>query len=246
MKVIGFSNRYYTLWEVTEENKDLGNGSHLKITHYYYLKNISFIKKKAMEKYPDAIVNENLRGTTKYFKTEKLIFDTVDTFRFGKYKFNKIAESEDISYIAWYWDNIFDDAHKNFVTEFLKSKGYEVRKYSTGVEYLMSPEELIEEAKELAVKNSMIKKFQNHEEFSLDIQYNPDFEGEMTIDDIIYQFEEVKENCYQGCYYYLPVLNGKAKRIKNKTITITDYDVFNLDDNNVTIIVRIKDFIINK
>ena len=26
MKVIGFANKFYTLWEVTKETKDLGNG----------------------------------------------------------------------------------------------------------------------------------------------------------------------------------------------------------------------------
>ena len=96
MKVIGFSNKYYTLWDVTSETKDLGNGSHYEITHHYYIQNLSFNKDKAFAKYPDAKFDESLRGQTKYFKTQKLVFDTIDTFRFGKYKFNKIIESEDI------------------------------------------------------------------------------------------------------------------------------------------------------
>ena len=109
----------------------------------------------------------------------------------------------------------------------------------------MSPEDLKKETEEILAKNSIINKLQNKEEISLDIQYNPDYEGEIRINDIIYQFD-VQEYSYQGMLYYLPVINGKAKRIKNKTIILTNYEYCPLDDNNVTIIVQVKDFIIKK
>ena len=39
---IGFANKFYTLWNITEETKSLGNGCNYVVTHYTYIKNISF------------------------------------------------------------------------------------------------------------------------------------------------------------------------------------------------------------
>ena len=245
-QVLGFSNKYYTLWDVTKDVVDKGNGCKYIITHYYYVKNVSFNKDTAQAKYPNAKFDESIRGTRRYFKTTKEVWDNVDVFRFGKYKYYKINESPaDMSYISWYWNNI-DGDHKDYVSEILKNNGYQIRQFSNGSQYLVTPEELEEEIREANANNEMITKFNNHTPITLDIKFNPDFDGQLRIDNIIYQFEEVKENCYQGIVYYLPVLNGKAKRIKNKTITITDYDIVNLDDNNEEIIVMINDFTINK
>jgi hypothetical protein len=38
---------------------------------------------------------------------------------------------------------------------------------------------------------------------------------------------DTKEMYYSGHYYYLPVINGKSKKIKNKTIRVyvSDYDI---------------------
>ena len=41
---IGFANKFYTLWNITEETKSLGNGCNYVVTHYTYIKNISFDK----------------------------------------------------------------------------------------------------------------------------------------------------------------------------------------------------------
>ena len=60
---------------------------------------------------------------------------------------------------------------------------------------------------------------------------------------IKYHFQEVGENYYNEFCYYLPKLNGIQKRIKNKTILITDYTI-NRDDNDAT--VEILNFIIKK
>ena len=68
------------------------------------------------------------------------------------------------------------------------------------------------------------------------------------IDDLIYfdwqseykfKFKEGNEYYYKGYTYYLPVLNGKSKRIKNKTIVITDA-IINGGD------IIINDFIVKK
>ena len=259
MYYIGFSNKYYTLWNIEEETSSLGNGCNYVITHYWYIKNISFDKDKAFAQYPEAVFDENLCGMTRSWSSRpKEVWTCVDVFRFGKYKFDKIAENTDTSYIEWYWGNI-DGEHKEFVGEVLKSRGYEIRTqtytyrdYNTGKmrenthTWLVSPEMLEEEKKANDLKNQIMNKFNNHENFELYIEHNIDSDGEIEIDDITYKFEEVKENCYNGYIYYLPVINGKAKRIKNKNIIITDYDFEYLDENNEYPLINIKNFEIKK
>ena len=150
---IGFANKFYTLWQITEETIHLGNGHSRIVTHYTYIKNISFNKETAIAKYPNAKLNENLHGKTQSWNTEKDIWDNVDTFRFGKYKYEKIEAVNDLLYTAWYWDQISDEDHKNFVSEFMINNGYEIRTNTyidyygeaKTAEYLMFPEELEEE-----------------------------------------------------------------------------------------------------
>ena len=37
MKAIGFTNKYYTLWDIVEETRPLGNGHNYVITHFNYM-----------------------------------------------------------------------------------------------------------------------------------------------------------------------------------------------------------------
>lgn len=220
MKVIGFTNKFYTLWEVTEETRPLGNGHSYLITNFTYVKNISFDKNVAMAKYPNIEINENLRGKTTSFQTRKEIWDNIDTFRFGKYKYESIKNGPaSLDYIAWYWDQVYGD-HKDYVTKVLTDNGYEVRAYDydNNKYYIVSPENIKKE-KIIKVKtNEIINKVNAGEDIILHIDSNPNEYGDIYIDDIKYTFNEVKENYYDGYYYYLPALNGKGKRIKNKDI----------------------------
>ena len=229
MKVIGFANKFYTLWEVSEETQDLGNGHKYVITHFYYIKNISFDKETAFTKYPGLDFDENLRGKTQSWETKKEVWDNVDIFRFGKYKGEKITGS-DTSYLEWYWNQVYGE-HKDYVSKILEENGYEVRKYcyesengTTTSEYLMNPESLKEEARRKEELNKKIAELNTSKELELFIESNPDWEGNYRDGDIIYHFQEVKENYYRGFDYYLPVVNGKSKRVKNKKIVIKKYE----------------------
>jgi len=245
---IGFTNKYYTLWEISEETRPLGNGRSYIVTRYNYIKNISFDKETAISKYPNAIIDENLKGKTRSWETKKEVWDNVDTFRFGKYKGEKITDS-DISYLEWYWDQV-DSEHKDYVSKILVENGYEIRKYcyktengTTESEYLMSPECLREEARCKEELNKKIAELNTGNVLDLFIESNPDYEGNYRDGNIIYHFQEVKENYYQGFSYYLPVINGKAKRIKNKKIVIKRYE-WKVENDNLTI--EILDFEIAK
>ena len=242
---IGFANKFYTLWQISEETKPLGNGCSRVVTHYTYIKNISFDKAAALAKYPNAVFNENLHGMTRSWDSEpKMVWDNVDLFRFGKYQYMHIDSNTDTNYIAWYWDQIYDTDHKEFVGSVLKSRGYEIRKWDSGSEYLMSPEDLENERIAEANKNEVLEGLKLNNPIEVTFDHNPSSYGICRINDVLYHFQQVKENYYQGWEYYLPVVNGKQKRIKNKKLIINNY-TYRTEDNGL-ITVEILDFNIEK
>jgi len=249
IKAIGFTNKYYTLWEIWEEHRPLGNGHSYVITHYNYIKNISFDRDTAIAKYSGLPIDESLRGHTRSWNTTKEVWDNVDVFRFGKHKYDKIDDCFDTDYITWYWDNVGGD-HKDYVGKVLIDRGYEIRErvynFSSGPrveQYLMSPEALEQERKAKREFQEMVEKIENATELTFFCDHNPGYDGEYWDGNIHYHFQEVKENYYNGYDYYLPVLNGKAKRVKNKNIIVTKF-TYEIIEN--TIIIQILDFKILK
>lgn len=250
---IGFANKFYTLWHITEETKPLGNGRSYMITHYNFIKNISFDKETALSKYPEAIFDENLRGKTISWETKKEVWDNVDTFRFGKYNGKKINETDDIDYIAWYWEQT-DGDHREFVSNILKGYGYEIHTYTyenywgdkiTG-ENLVSPEVLENMRKASTELELLLEKCKNNEVFEVVPSKNLDYNGEIRDGVIIYKFENFKIMEYGGYKYGLPVdSKGKSKRIKNKNLKITKY-TYDVDNNNNILTITCKDFEIKK
>jgi len=247
---IGFANKFYTLWNITEETRPLGNGCNYVVTHYTYIKNISFDKETALAKYPNATLDENLRGKTQSWNSEKEVWNNVDVFRFGKYKYEKI-DNTDLNYLSWYWDQI-DGDHKEYVGKILEANGYEIRtntytdyygEIHTST-YLMDPESLENERLEEIEKNKVLTELAKNEPLNICIDHNPNYEGNCRIGDVIYHFQQVHENYYQGFEYYLPVLNGKQKRIKNKNLVIKNF-TYRTEDNGL-ITVEILDFEIKK
>ena len=240
---IGFANKFYTLWNITEETKPLGNGCNYVVTHYTYIKNISFDKETALAKYPNATLDENLRGkTTSWSSQPKEVWTNVNCFRFGKYKY-QVIDSTDINYLEWYWDQLPLGDHKDYVSSYLEGLGYEIRSWDNGNQYLMSPEDLENEKENNKIVNSLEEKLNNREIIEFTPEYNPNIDGDIRVGDVIYHFNEIKENWYNGFEYYLPVVNGKQKRIKNKKLAITKY-TYSITENVITI--NIKEFIINK
>ena len=243
MIAIGFANKFYTLWEISEDSQTIGNGCRVVVTHHTYIKNISFDKETALAKYPDAVFNEGLKGkTSSWDSAPKEIWDNVDTFRFGKFKYEKIDSKADNNYLEWYWNQVYDE-HKEYVGSVLKSRGYEIRTWGDNNQYLMDPESLEREKFELYELNKKIEEVSTGNPINLFITCNPNDEGYYRDGNVVYHFQEVKENWYAGCPYYIPVLKGKAKRVKNKNIIIKNYFWKN-EDNILNI--EILDFEIEK
>ena len=59
---------------------------------------------------------------------------------------------------------------------------------------------------------------------------NPNKDGKIFIDGIAYTFPKVEKYYYEDYYYFLPVQNGKTKRIKNKllecNLMVLDGEIF--------------------
>jgi len=248
MKAIGFAKKFYTLWEISENTVDLGHGHHRIYTVYTFVKNISFDKNIALAKYPEAEFNDELCGKTKSWTSEPQdIWDNVDIFRYGKYKYQTIEMCKDTKYIAWYWGTTSGD-HRNYISNILKSRGYEIRytymnigRKKIAKPYLYSVEDYERELQKKSKYNETYNKVTDNEPLKLEITKHPGSKGDYFDGDIRYHFNEVKRYHYEDLEYHLPILNGHAKRIKNRTIIITDY-TYNIDEDNMIIDININNF----
>ena len=70
---------------------------------------------------------------------------------------------------------------------------------------------------------------------NLRIDIEDETKGYIEDNHICYAFENVKELWYNGWNYGLPTINGKAKRIKNKKIIVTDFEIKDLEYREVLV-----------
>lgn len=220
MEVIGFTTKYYTLWEVTEEIIREKWGSYKRITHQY-LKNISFDLGKAKEKYPNAIVDTALRGHTSFRSTEWIEKYAVDEFKSGQYAGRKISECTDISYLAWCYTSCNCIAYESrpIALKVLEDAGYkEINEY-----HLATPDEVAQIEKSFEECEETMKVLEENGNIVLEFNKNLDEEGTIRIGntELSWAPDKYKELEYAGYYYGLPIdSKGKAKRIKGKTLKI--------------------------
>ena len=246
MKVIGFANKFYTLWEVTESTTPSEiNGMSVNTIHYEYIKNISFDLETAINKYPNATIDETLKGKTVSFNNEKTIWTTVDTYRFGKYLGKKIEDVNDINYLSWYITQITDASHIEYCENILVSNGYNV--IHSNDEYILveSPEEHKANIERKAKAMAFLDKLKSGNPLVVSFDRNLDIFGYGCHDEVFYKFHDFTIREYNGFEYALPVLNGKAKRIKGKNIEISEYE-YKYDESVSRVYVLVNKFNIIK
>lgn len=239
MKVIGFANKFYTLWDVTSKVVESKYSKDTLVTNTY-IKNISMDIDKVKELYPDVEIDESLRGHSCTFEYTKERKETnTDKFNFGKYEGKLISECTDNSYLCWFFDNC-DGERKQNVEARLVELGFVIK------------DDIIFTQEEIAKQEQIERMLSNKEE--LEILFNRNLSIEFDSSDkcygvyrnedgILFKFNDVKLNYYNGFEYGLPLVNGKAKRIKNKTIKIKDYKY---EITKYDTIVEVLDFTIVK
>lgn len=105
---IGFTNKYYTLWEVSDPYHTFEGMYTVIRQDTTYIQNLSFdlneAQEKAIERYGHKLpVDEGLRGRTRSFSTVLSRKANPTLFLFGKYKGQQFVDVNDIDYKLWYW-----------------------------------------------------------------------------------------------------------------------------------------------
>lgn len=234
-KAIGFSNKYYTAWEIYSETETTNYGKR-EITHYQYIKNLSFDFDTAKSKWNGDFI-EGLRGKSHSFDTEKHIYDP-EVFSFGKYYGTLISENKDYDYMHWYYNQICEEnptKQMEIIKGILEPLGYVFEKYQCyspdAWKVIQNYRKEIEEAKQRILNKDI--DFIATSNLRIDIE--DETKGYIEENHICYAFENVKELWYNGHNYGLPTINGKAKRIKNKKIIVTDFEIKDLEYREVLV-----------
>lgn len=254
MKIIGFSNKYYTLWDVTEHVEETEE-ERIKIHTYSYIKNISMDLMKVRQLYPDYMIDLTIKGHSSFQKTERLetLTPPNEQFLFGKYKGMFVDECKDIKYLLWYSEQIRNNEEAfEIVKNVLIDNGFIF--YDN---MFMTEEEYNEALKTDSEYETLKEQLKNHE--AVDILFDRNlsifYSNDTTVDvagyikvignkHITFIFRNYKEMYYNGFEYALPVdKKGKAKKIKNKTVRLTSYSLNDTDDS---LIVYVNDFEILK
>lgn len=221
IQAIGFANKFFTLWSIDTEPVYTTDayGKHWLTgynTYYTYHKNISFDIEKAKALYPNLEVQEDLRGKTISWTTENKEDLCPQIMKFGKHYGKDINEllELDFQYLIWICEN----------------KGYSSNgKYAKALPKVQEHFRAIEDA-----SNKLIEDRNNAFEATLDagfyefvaernLKINDGFayiyvnEGDLCI---TFKFEEgtFSYNEYNGFAYGLPIVKGKAKRMKGKAV----------------------------
>jgi len=217
--IIGFAGTFYTLWNVDIKPSYNHNGEcvghHI---NYAYIKNISTDVNKVKSLYPSLDIDVSLNGKHSFSLFQPIIETFADdVFAFGKYKGQSITSCADIEYVFWAFETgYFTDGNKVYAERVLTENGYRI---VDGFVY--SPDGYEKLMVNLALKETINagKSF----DVLFDSSLNSD--GQYIFHGQVLNFKDFKPMYYNGYEYGLPIINGKAKRIKGKTYRISSYTI---------------------
>lgn len=242
IQAIGFANKFFTLWSIDTEPVYTTDayGKHWLTGHntrYTYHKNISFDLEKAKALYSTLEVREDLRGKTNSWTTENKEDLCPQIMKFGKYYGKDVNELLDLDfqYLIWICEN----------------KGYSSNgKYAKNLPKVQEHFKSIEDASNKLIndRNNTFEEVLNSGSYEFvaerNLKINDGFayiyvnEGNLCI---TFKFEQgtFSYNEYNGFAYGLPIVKGKAKRMKGKAVkfefTEDKTEVYQVIVNNVTI-----------
>lgn len=242
--IIGKADTMYTLWY--EETFQQNGKTRTKVS---FIKNLSKDLETAKSMYPGVPVDETLRGTkwiivdTPKYEPPKEIDPT--KFPFGKYRGMNVVECTDIDYIVWFYWNAYEKMQVPY-----EPKGYDelvknLEKRAADFDYfpwkgnLLPKDEYTEHVtapeRFKAFKEALLATdtIEGVMENNPSLEYPSQFEFNGFTVRVRFKENQVAGYMYQGFPYYLPLVNGKAKRVKGKNVRIKftniEFDV-NPDD----------------
>ena len=222
---IGFSKKYFTLWDVTTttEFKNF-EGLHLPFqkTYFHYLQNLSMDEKEAKRKaifkgVENFEIDHDLFGRNASFFHKKELFSKIPSdksyfFEFGKFQGEPIKNCTDFDYLFWFFNESQNIHAKAILLEngFVEHEGQLLHG---------------EHAKKIKLRNLVFKELEGKEEVQVEILSNIDgnncFRFSYKNEVLWGGFQgQTKAMFYNGITYYLPVIDGKAKKIKGKIVTV--------------------------
>jgi hypothetical protein len=227
MQAIGFANKFYTLWSirVDEQYYTAPNGNHYlsyTTTYYTYHKNISFDLEKAKALYPGLTVDENLRGKSSDWseKTKDLTPEIIKGGKYAGFSLEEISQ-QDFQYILYMLDNSYTSFEvRNLIKELPLVKAHFEKLENDIQAGIQKRKDLINEFAQLGEitlnlernlhcgyesDNAYITRYLDGEKIPVYLEFNKD------------QFSKLY---YREFAYGLPLINGKAKRVKGKNCTI--------------------------
>ena len=149
-----------------------------------------------------------------------------DRFQFGKYM-GYTFDCVDYDYLFWYYGQISNQESRKILENILTKTG----KYHMYDGKLVNQEEYdwrVQEDKDFASALELVKSGDSIEimvtsnarytEYDKVVEFIMDTENPKI--HLVFDEDHVKEMSYSGYYYYLPIVDGKAKRWKNKVVSI--------------------------
>ena len=222
---IGFSKKYFTLWDVQETTEfqriDGLNLPYQKIS-YCYLQNLSMneseAKRKAIFKGVENFeIDFDLYGRNASFVTRKELFSKIPSdksffFEFGRLKGQKIQDCNDFDYLFWYFQETQNEPSKNRLLE-------------NGFEEIDGQIVHAEHAKKIKLRDLVVAEIADKDEIEVIILSNLNYENELRFEfknEVFFGCwnENSKGYIYQGIEYFLPIIGGKPKRVKNKPVKV--------------------------
>jgi hypothetical protein len=221
IKAIGFANKYYTLWSITEQNQyvtDINGNSWLSgvYTVFQYHKNISIDLEKTKILHPDLEIWEDLRGKTSSWlkKSEKnLCPNIIDFGKYYKYTVESILEI-DFNYLIWLCDNRSNTENANYAMTLPKVIDYFENKR---IDSLKEKNNLILEFNALIEKGEIELIRESNLKIHGDLGYFTEKIGNIIVTFNFIDNMFIKRE-YQGFEYGFPSIDDKYKTMKFKNL----------------------------
>lgn len=238
MRTIGFSSKYYTLWEVSEETFTTSDGRKATKVTATYIKNISKDKDTAIAKHPDAVVDLTLHGHSSFtrVKVAPAVW-SAEVFPCGQYVGQPIAECADLDYLYWCIDTYhvieYDDVVRRAIAEDVLLASGKYGRWNDRVKPIEDVKRWEERAATIA---EIVMKVEEGTPVVLASTSNITWNGERPCSHtglnvaLYWDIDMLAEQYYAGFTYYLPKIDGKAKRIKGKNLLIKEATAVQEDD----------------